>query len=99
VTFRGEPLAGVALALVDARSGAKAPDGRLVGDARTDAAGRFSLKLTGAAPGEVYRLIAAAGPTSALAGTYLVTPTGLRALAATAPAAAFRVAQANAGMA
>jgi hypothetical protein len=94
VAFRGEPLSQASLALFDARTGSQAPDGRLAGDARTDAEGNFSLRLAGVTVGQVYRLVATSGPYSALAGTFVVTSTGIRPLAATSPAAGYRVAQA-----
>lgn len=94
VTFRGEPMKNATLALFDARSGEKAPDGRLVGGAATGADGRFSLSLVGAAPGEVYRLVAGSGSSTALAGTFLVTEAGVRALSASTALTAFRLLQA-----
>lgn len=93
VTFRGEPLKQATLSLFDARTGAKAPEGRLLGNAKTGPDGRYALQLSGAATGEVYRLVAGAGASAALAGTFLVTESGVRALTGSAPAASFRLAQ------
>jgi hypothetical protein len=98
VTFRGEPVAASSLALFNARTGEKVPADRVTGTSKTDAQGRFSLQVAGAAAGEVYRLVAAASPTAGLAGTFLVTASGIRVLAAK-PAAAYHVAQSPGGMA